>query len=64
MESGLITDAMLTASSSFDEKSVGPQNARYDLRHRNDHIIYKYPQLASSTFFFFSPDHFIGNSGQ
>ncbi|CAJ0574964.1 unnamed protein product, partial [Mesorhabditis spiculigera] len=28
MESGAITDAQITASSSFDEQSVGPQNAR------------------------------------
>jgi hypothetical protein len=29
MESGEITDPQITASSSFDSQSVGPQNARF-----------------------------------
>lgn len=29
MESGIIEDSQLSASSSFDVMSVGPQNARY-----------------------------------
>lgn len=32
MESGIIVDSQITASSAYNQQSVGPQNARYVLR--------------------------------